>query len=70
MRVTKVQRRALGKLSKREGRTAYDIQESIRMLRVLEDRGLVSCVAPLGSIFSPTTEIKWYIQMEERKGGD
>lgn len=56
-----MQERALAKLSESEGRSAYDIGESLGTLKSLCDKGLAFAHrSGLGSLYSPRVGITFY----------
>lgn len=61
MKLTPIQERALAKLDESEGRSAYDIQESLGTLNALSLKGLVRAHrSGLGSLYSPRVGITWW----------
>ncbi len=66
MKLTPVQERTLAKLSETEGRSAYEIGESLGTLNALSLKGLVFAHrGGLGSCFSPRTSFMFYLKPKD-----
>lgn len=61
-KLTKPQERVIGKLSRTEWKSAYQIQESRGILNSLVRLGVAESVQGLGSLFSPRTAIKYKLK--------
>lgn len=60
-KLSKIMLRCLDKLSYKEWKSSYELQESLSTLYALQKRGLVEKKDGLGYMFMPEIVIKWKI---------